>query len=260
MSLSTSFSLFPSLPPELRRRIWELSPQSREVRLFLSKGTWRSRTKTPPELHTCHEARVTLANLYTQAFRVPTADIRSYLWIDFTIDTLRIDQTLLSLVVALPLASDIHLLAVDCTDNEAFWPMFPSPIRANSDSSHIRSLCNLEKLTLLYMEDQNYTAPDRGWRDEFTDVFASYYHTCSPVPFDARAIHPRLPEMGEINRNNFARLDREYRKSLSKALGPGAPEFSDSEDDVDGPKRWLRWRHDGCDCLEKRKSSSDMET
>lgn len=78
-------------------------------------------------------------------------------------------------------------------------------------------------------------------------MFSEYYYTCKPVSFDMTAIHPRLPEMGELNRWNFVKISHDNRKFLWQSISPGVSGVSDSEDeDIEGQHRWFRWRREGC--------------
>lgn len=246
----TDFHLFNRLPAELRHRIWQLSPQSRDVVLVLRNGAWRSLTKSPAVLHACHEARRTLALSYNKAFHEPIRDGRSYIWVDFNIDSICIGQDLLKLLAETAHGRTIRHLTVECSYMDQFW--VAGPRRADVDSTHLFDFDRLKTLTIVYMEDKHYSKPDRCWRDDLTDMFAEYYYTCKPVLFEMRAMHPRLPETGEVNRTNFVKISHDNRKSLWQSISPGTNGVSDSEDeDIEGRHRWFRWKHDGCNCVKR---------
>ncbi|EPE36895.1 hypothetical protein GLAREA_09058 [Glarea lozoyensis ATCC 20868] len=98
----TTFRLFPRLPLELRRCIWkfaafearllELLPHAdafgRPYYLFTS-------SPTPVTLHVCRESRSEALAIFSKAFSIVckfTETKQRYIWTNFSVDTIKIEQ------------------------------------------------------------------------------------------------------------------------------------------------------------------------
>ncbi|KAL4928501.1 2EXR domain-containing protein [Aspergillus undulatus] len=97
-----TFHLFPHLPFDIRKRIWELAvvPRTVDVRAERVNGRWGqllyvlSTTPVPAVLQTCHEARH--LGPYRQAFNSNFEGAQSrYVWINFELDMISIGETYL---------------------------------------------------------------------------------------------------------------------------------------------------------------------
>ncbi|KAK3307463.1 uncharacterized protein B0T15DRAFT_554249 [Chaetomium strumarium] len=75
-STSSSFTLFPYLPPELRLQIYRHSAHPRVTTLtyHFPTNTFTCSTHPPPLLHICHESRAEGLRLYTKCFLLPFPD------------------------------------------------------------------------------------------------------------------------------------------------------------------------------------------
>lgn len=124
-SAMTTFHPFPRLPAELRNAVWELSLDPREVAIkanyqgemagdnFHVVVHFSSPTAIPSALQACRDSRYLLASRhYTRAFGNGTTP--HYIWIAFTLDTIRICDIDLLQLVCLPDPLAIRYLTIDC--------------------------------------------------------------------------------------------------------------------------------------------------
>jgi len=99
MTSSDSFTLFPSLPSELRLKIWqEVAAQPRTVELTctttssnLPEGRWFSHTKPPHIFQVCSESREVALAQYSVIEITPVQiglPCKTTLYINFSVDTL----------------------------------------------------------------------------------------------------------------------------------------------------------------------------
>ncbi|KAH8684515.1 hypothetical protein BGZ60DRAFT_355066, partial [Tricladium varicosporioides] len=119
-----SFHLFLRLPKELRNRIWKFAafeprllnirafpPASVEIQYFFSSDP------VPAILHTCQESRTEVLVFYTKAFSTGTT--LRYIWTNFNVDTIKIEDHHLSKVNQEERAR-IRWLIVNVNETELF--------------------------------------------------------------------------------------------------------------------------------------------
>lgn len=125
-----NFHLFPRLPKELRSRIWKFAafeprllnirffpPGSVEIQYFFSSDP------APAILRTCQESRSEALAFYTKAFSTGTT--QRYIWTNFNVDTIKIEDYCLSKVNQEERAR-IRWLIVEANDTELFiWYYYP---------------------------------------------------------------------------------------------------------------------------------------
>jgi hypothetical protein len=104
MSPSNEFHLFPSLPPELRHKIWSFALSfPRTVNVSCRSGPFQrgvprtakfgSIDRPPAVLHVCHESRSEALRIYKPAFQA--AACTKYIFVDFSKDTIKSSQNIL---------------------------------------------------------------------------------------------------------------------------------------------------------------------
>ncbi|KAF6816165.1 hypothetical protein CMUS01_12307 [Colletotrichum musicola] len=97
-----TFPFFPSLPPELRQRVWELSPLEPRTVVISDIPTRLAAARTQPSLRQTSQGRY-----YTKYFASGAADGR-YDWINLDVDTIHITQySLRTVAKELPLVRNL---------------------------------------------------------------------------------------------------------------------------------------------------------
>lgn len=167
----TQFHPFPSLPYELRLKIYSLLLTSpRTLPITAQKGTitptrrrylksYTTPTPIPPLLHTCHESRLEALTHYRALFHTPHSP--SYIYANFDRDTIQLADGVLSYLGGDELRG-IRRLVVDVEDSAYFGHY------------HLETIMRMEGLSDLELvargEDLNTWQPEghflRGiWRD-----------------------------------------------------------------------------------------------
>lgn len=149
----TSFHLFPQFPPDIRRRIWRLSIEPREVHVkrgpsLLSSApnntdpVWKSSTRLPAGLRICRESRSLLSSTYYARAIPDELDFR-FMWVNFDIDTIRINEQ-----DAVGLGHDKSLIRklILETDQRARL------LQLDKLSSYFEKYVSLEKLTIRVLQ------------------------------------------------------------------------------------------------------------
>ena len=240
------FSSFPLLPLELRRQIWELSIEPREVVIGGNKYRDHGRQPTPPPalLHVCAESRSCVQRFYTKCsmgnHRNPSVPLQYY-WINFDIDSLYTmdyhfkDFSPINLIRRLTLVSN---------DSEFFYRAYFFP--------HAWEAKALETLTVI---DQEGGPADR-WFLDWADVMEDLYFRCDSAHFYTKIVYRDLV----LTPDNWLKIDRQWRR---KEWGPEmeenphlyGPDDAVSEDDDDPRDSRYRpgWHHsEDCNCPQKK--------
>src|SRR5436309_3339408 len=93
MDLSPVFTVFSSLPSELRIKIWRCAfpgPRVVPVRFQRSSNQYTSNSAPPSLLHVCSESRSLFLSAYTKLILSPKYD--SAVFVNFKIDTIFFDN------------------------------------------------------------------------------------------------------------------------------------------------------------------------
>lgn len=257
----TTFFPFPRLPLELRRRVWEMSVEPREV--AVGPGLVRRGRSPPPAwLQVCGEARTYFRTKYRKVYgseenldvgglQQKEQDFHIYAWVNVDIDVVYCSQYPLKQVTCeLP---SVRWLIVETRDEE-FW--------FYRDCSPLTDICSaLETVTILHPPPSRpggVVRFDNRWWSEWDSWMESVYFTCAPVTFRTRIIWPEFPEAGEVNPDNYLKLERDARRE-TKARYPDfweeGYEVSDDDDErMSAPHRFRTgFRHaDGCNCSYKK--------
>ncbi|KAI1127409.1 hypothetical protein F5Y10DRAFT_242719 [Nemania abortiva] len=246
----STFHPFPKLPLEIRQQIWEMSVEPREVAV-VSYLTRRWRSPAPSLLHACSEARLHLQRQYTKVFglsafeRQHMPDPLIYTWVNPNSDTVYCDQDRLEQVISeLPF---VRWLVIEMLDPYS-WSYRQCILLRDMGKT-------LENVTLLHppppFEPGRF---DSQWWAEWDDWMEFCYFTCDPVPFYTRIIWPEFPEAGEINPDNYLKIERDWRREQWSANPDEWGTVSDDDDDrMSAPGRFRTdWRHvPGCNCSYK---------
>ncbi|KAJ4986598.1 hypothetical protein SVAN01_07907 [Stagonosporopsis vannaccii] len=232
------FCPFSRLPLELRKRVWELAMEPREVAVGLNLAR-RPRTAPPSILHASSEARTHLQGFYDVCFGGRTPE--KYSLVNFNLDT--VYCSMVELVRCDRELPRIRRLIVECVDAELFFYKYGRPLY---------QAAALDTVTILhYGHDAVY---DTWWR-EWDGIMQEWYYRDDPVTFTAKIISPDDPNSIEISPDNYLKIERDWRRKN----GPTPEEdpdyqVSDSDDDVDAPWRFRQgYRHvEACDCPSKR--------
>lgn len=246
-----TFHPFPRLPLELRRHIWEMSMQPREIPIHLNRQYCYSPTKTPAILHSCGESRSHLQSIYTKAFKLGSQP--RYIWVNFDLDTIRVDQGWLMAIFAE--WTSIRHLALGCSDLGWLQEFYMDDVRALRD-------IGLRTLTFIDTRGPTVNGPisrlDEVWWEPWSSiVMVELYYRCDPMPFYTRVIAPSDPKRIEINSDDYISQYRAYRKALYAAdpehWGESIAYESETESE-DGRERWFgEWVHgQSCKCIDRR--------
>ncbi|KAI1278524.1 hypothetical protein F5Y07DRAFT_360275 [Xylaria sp. FL0933] len=248
-----AFHPFPRLPLELRQQIWDLSVEPREVAVG-QRLKRRCRSQPPPLLHACGESRSRVQVQYTKFFEKtkimparegqPVQDYLIYSWVNVNIDTVYCSQSALEQIAnKLP---SIRRLVIEASDPDSWY---------YNDCHALRDVA-LEAVTILHPPPFSKTSRfDSSWWAEWDDWMESCYFRCDPVPFYTRIVWPEHPEVGEINPDNYLKIERDARRELWGQNPDEWGEVSDDDDDrMSAPGRFrLGWHHvPGCNCAYKR--------
>ncbi|KAJ8120638.1 hypothetical protein ONZ43_g2704 [Nemania bipapillata] len=251
----STFHPFPKLPLEIRQQIWEMSVEPREVAVGYHL-TRRRRSPPPSLLHACSEARSHLQGQYTKVFgfaepltyleRQRMKEPPIYTWVNVKLDTVYCAQFTLEQVVSeLPL---VRWLIIEMQDPDYWFYNQCSTLRHMGKT--------LETVTMLHPAPRSKSGRfDSRWWTEWDDWMESCYFTCGPVHFYTRIIWPEFPEAGEINPDNYLKIERDWRRKRWAVDPDQWGTVSDDDDDrMSAPGRFrLGWRHvPGCTCSYKR--------
>ncbi|KAF6818799.1 hypothetical protein CPLU01_13238 [Colletotrichum plurivorum] len=209
-----TFHFFPNLPPELRQRIWELSPlEPRTVVIsdiptrLVGNAEYEQqrppRARAPAVLHANRESRLCTQSYYTKYFAAGAADGR-YDWINLEVDTIHITQySLRTVAKELPLVRNLVV--------EGFEVSMLS-------NNHVRCLWNmwaLETVTMLHRA--HFYEPyddeiDPPWWAVWFFLIMEYEEAAEPVRFRLKAVHPESDHVPlEINQENYREVESYHR-------------------------------------------------
>ncbi|KAI1353219.1 hypothetical protein F5Y01DRAFT_63619 [Xylaria sp. FL0043] len=250
----STFHPFPRLPLEIRQQIWDLSVEPREVAIGQPLRR-RRRSQPPPLLQACSESRSWIQRRYTKFFETKTTPAREgqpkqdcliYSWVNVNTDTVYCDQCALEKVAnGLPF---VRWFIIEVDDPELWYYNYCSTL------SHMDRA--LETVTILHPPPFSKTTPfDSRWWGEWDDWMEILYFRCDPVQFYTRIVWPEHPEAGEINPDNYLKIERDARRELWGRNPDEWGEVSDDDDDrMSAPGRFrLGWRHvPGCNCSYQR--------
>ena len=208
----------------------------------------RRHTPPPPFLQVNKESRSHLLRFYTRCFpgylsrRLLQTQRLGYFYVNLDIDIIYCNTRELSHCDAeLPL---IQRLILECEDAEYFFYKSQGPLHSAN---------MLKEVTILDVEP---SLVEETWWMAWTDLMLAWYYRDDPVQFTARIVAPDAPNDIEVRPENYLELDREQRRTHAPTPeeDPEYEGISDSEDDVDAPWRFVRWRHvDGCECASRKK-------
>ncbi|KAL2060448.1 hypothetical protein VTL71DRAFT_9479 [Oculimacula yallundae] len=149
-----TFHLFPSLPAELRGRIWKLAanfPRTVTIKYY-PLGNKRDERFTSPGpvaalMQTCRESRAWAG--YTQSFTAPIfatpvfdlADSKRYIWINFDNDTIQISDHALTKVKTSDISFIRHVI-VEVQNRQAFVEITIDTLRKLRALESLRLLCH----------------------------------------------------------------------------------------------------------------------
>lgn len=268
---NATFHRFSSLPCELQCHVWHMTFEPREVvvrkynganPMFYLNGLQLFSTRPPVAAQVCHEARALLELSYDKVVVLGEDDIKRrgwsknevpYVWIDFSRDTLRIFQDLLSDFALGPSCAKVQRLTVEVRNWER-WQVGRPFGNGIEDSYYVTSeypkFPNLQQLDL-WVGDKNPV----GLRDAFRPTMDMFYGTCNPLQLELRVHSLDFPEMEILTRENYKCIflnddicSWEARREEHIAV------------DIARPTVYTPlWIHSGCSCLERLYPEYDEE-
>lgn len=227
------FAPFTRLPPEIRQMIWELAMEPRVVVLGQAR-TWRGRTPPLPALQACAEARRHLQRFYTKPF---FGGCLTESWVNFEIDHVYFHMS--DLIESENDLTLIRFLVIECWDQEDF----------ETNCAHLLNHATaLEKVSILLYAS---AASLPSWWLQWDGMMEEWYYRDDPIHFDVEVVNKGdRPLDASISQHNYFKLERTWRRRRHETMPLDWPaDVSDSDDDVDGPGRYRKWKHvDGCSC------------
>jgi 2EXR family len=163
MALSPVFTIFMSLPSELRIKIWRCSfpgPRVVPVRFQRSSNQYTSNSAPPPLLYVCSESRSLFLSTYTKFILSPKYD--SAVFINFNIDTIFFDNLECSPDgdLSLDLARSPHSGRIlSCAIDSQVWEVLR--VFKYDSLSEVMRMPNLKTIALVMLRDYDGGGLDR---------------------------------------------------------------------------------------------------
>lgn len=168
-----------------------------------------------------------------------------HVWIDFSLDTLRIFQDLLRDFALGPNCAKIQRLAVEVRDWE-HWQRGRPFDRSPDDSYYLASgYSTFPNLWQLDLWAGDCDAP--GLRDEFRPTMDMFYDTCSPLQVELHVHSLDFPEMEILRRENYKEICLKDDIYSWEALREELIATNIARPTVYTPV----WIHTGCSCVER---------
>ncbi|KAE9365284.1 hypothetical protein N431DRAFT_354150 [Stipitochalara longipes BDJ] len=169
MESSPNFSLFTSLPSELRIKIWRSSfpgPRVVPVRFQRPSSQYISDSSPPSLLHVCSESRSLFLSIYTKLILSPKYD--SAVFVNFAIDTIFFDNLDCSPDgdLSLDLARSPHRTRIlSCAIDSQVWEILR--VFKYDPLSEVRMMPSLRTMALVMLRDRDGAGHSRIQADRY---------------------------------------------------------------------------------------------